>query len=256
MAEIDDPIDFPKVSIVTPVLNGVATIADCLDSVASQDYPHIEHLVVDGASTDGTLAILHQYNVDFTSERDLGLYDAMNKGISRASGHIIGVLNADDMYAGPKVVKRMATFMTRNNLDIGHGRVNQIDATGRSIRIIGYDVTKEKLLKKCKVAHPSVFVTRSVYDKFGVYCVQFSIAADHEFFLRVWDKVNIGFLPEFITTMRLGGRSNSLVQLSYTESMAASLLHGADPSKALVNYHYELTKSAVLRILSKLSGKV
>jgi len=131
---------------------------------------------------------------------------------------------------------------------IGHGKVYQVDHAGRTVRMIGYDVSRKRLLKKCKVAHPSVFVRRNVYEEYGAYSIGFKIAADHEFFLRVWDKVNIGFYPEIITTMRLGGVSNSQVKQSYRESMAVALLHGAAPVSSLMNYQWEMFKARLLQL--------
>jgi len=238
----------PKVSVITPTLNSAANIVECVQSVAAQDYSNIEHIVVDGDSTDGTLELLKSHNVAITSEKDAGIYDALNKGIAQASGEIIHILNADDHYKHETVLSQMVTFMVDNQLDVGHAKVEQVDAEENLVRVIGYDVTRKKLLRKCKVAHPAVFVRRSVYERFGNFSTGFSIAGDHEFFLRIWDRVSIGFIPDVITVMRLGGVSNSQVGLSYRESMAAALVHGQSPSAAYINYYYELLKSAVLNL--------
>jgi glycosyltransferase involved in cell wall biosynthesis len=239
---------FPKVSVITPVYNGAGTLEDCIRSVVAQDYPNIEHIVADGASTDGTLNILQQFEVDVVSEKDSGVYHAFNKGVSRATGEYIHILNSDDMYKSSSVVGEMVAFMITGNFDVGHGKVNQVNAEGKLVRVIGHDVTRKQLLKKCKVAHPAVFIKRTVYEKFGNYSVGFKIAADYEFFLRIWGHVSVGYLPEVITTMRLGGVSNSQVVLSYRECMAAALLHGERPLIVLVNYYFELIKAGVLKL--------
>jgi len=239
---------YPKVSVITPTLNCAATIAECLESIASQDYDNIEHIVVDGSSTDETLEILKSHNTNVTSEKDLGIYDAINKGIKRSSGEIIHILNADDHYKHKSVLSQMVAFMTDNQLDVGHARVEQIDHQGRLVRIIGYDVQRSKLLRKCKVAHPAVFVRRNVYEQFGYFNTGFQIAGDHDFFLRIWDRVNIGFLSEVVAVMRLGGVSNTQVRKSYRESMAVALIHGQSPFKAFTIYYYELLKSAILKM--------
>ncbi len=106
----------PKVSVITPTLNCAATLVKCVQSVASQDYNNIEHIVVDGNSTDETLEILKPYNVSVISENDTGIYDALNKGIARASGEIIHILNADDWYKHETVLSRMVTFMVDKEL--------------------------------------------------------------------------------------------------------------------------------------------
>lgn len=246
--------EYPKVSVITPTLNCAATIAQCIQSVASQDYNNIEHIVVDGESTDGTLELLKPYNIDIISEKDTGIYDAINKGVARATGEIIHVLNADDWYKHDMVLSRMVTFMVDRELDVGHAKVEQVDKSGKLVRVIGYDVTRRKLLRKCKVAHPAVFVRRSVYERFGNFSTGFRIAGDHEFFLRIWDQVRVGFLPEVMTVMRLGGVSNSQVGLSYRESMAAALLHGQSPYAAFINYYYEMLKSMILQLKQGSSG--
>ena len=244
----------PRVSVITPVLNGATTIIECIQSVVSQDYDNIEHIVVDGGSADGTLEILRSHELEIISEQDAGIYDAINKGISLATGEIIHVLNADDHYKHESVVSQMVTFMLEKQLDIGHAKVEQVNKQENVVRVIGHDVTRHRLLRKCKVAHPAVFVRRAVYDRFGSYSIGFRIAADHEFFLRIWDKVRVGFNPKVMTVMRLGGASNSQVKLSYRESMAAALIHGVSPSFALVLYYYERLKSAILKLTQRSSS--
>jgi glycosyltransferase involved in cell wall biosynthesis len=239
---------YPKVSVITPTLNCAATVAECLESIASQDYDNIEHIVVDGGSTDKTLELLESHHAEVISEKDSGIYDAMNKGIVRSSGEIIHILNADDTYKHKAVLSQMVAFMTEKQLDIGHAKVEQVDEREDLVRVVGYDVTHRKLLRKCKVAHPAVFVRRSVYESFGNFSTIFRIAGDHEFLLRIWSQVKVGFLPEVITVMRLGGVSNSQVKLSYRESMAAALLHGQSPFVAFINYHYEMLKSVILKL--------
>ena len=246
---------YPKVTVITPVLNGIDTIEGCISSVVSQNYPNIEHIIVDGISTDGTLNVLKRLGVTYYSEKDAGIYDAFNKGISISTGEYISILNADDKYRTETVVANMIKFMIQSNLDIGHGKVDQVDHAGRTARMIGYDVSRKRLLRKCKVAHPSVFVRRNVYEEYGTYSIGFKIAADYEFFLRVWDKVNIGFYPEIITTMRLGGVSNSQVRRSYRESMAAALLHGAGPVSSLMNYQWEMFKARLLQLKFRQKGR-
>jgi glycosyltransferase involved in cell wall biosynthesis len=243
---------YPKVSVITSTLNCAATIVECLESITSQDYSNVEHIIVDGGSNDETLELVKPYGANIVSEKDAGIFDAFNKGIKRSSGEIIHILNADDHYKHKAVLSQMVAFMTAEQLDIGHARVEQIDHRDHLVRVIGYDVTHNKLLRKCKVAHPAVFARRSVYERFGNFSTGFRIAGDHEFFLRIWDQVNIGFLPEVVTVMRLGGVSNTQVSKSYRESMAAALLHGQSPVAAFVNYYYEMLKSKILQLKQRL----
>ncbi|MAG76691.1 MAG: glycosyl transferase [Colwelliaceae bacterium] len=236
-----------KVTVVTAVLNGVSTIAECIASVQAQSYANIEHLVVDGGSTDGTIELLESMGVSFISSRDAGIYNAFNKGIRLATGDVIHILNADDKYKNNKVVEDVMSKLSETAADICHGRIEQTSDTGEVLRLVGRDINLTQLRKKMWVAHPSVFVRREVYSTYGLFSEGFKVAADHEFLLRVWSKVNITFLPEVLVTMRLGGASNSQVELSYRESMAASVIHGAHPLKAVTRYYFERAKSLLLR---------
>lgn len=233
----------PKLTVITPVLNGAKTIRECLVSVKSQDYSFIEHLVIDGGSCDGTLDILKEEGVAYVSEKDAGIYDAFSKGVRVAQGDFVHILNSDDFYASDDVASKIITYMCNNDFDLCHGFIEQIDYTGKIVKRVGRAQDKNALLKKMKVAHPSVFVKKAVYDIYGTFSCGFKIAGDHEFLLRVWDKVNIGFLPMVLVKMRLGGTSNSQIILSYRESMAATILHGAIPLKAVMRYYYEIFKN-------------
>lgn len=236
-----------KVSVVTPVFNGEKTLAECIESVRNQDYHDIEHIIVDGNSTDGTLDIIRQYGVKYVSEPDAGIYDAFNKGVRMASGQVIHILNSDDMYASTQVISQVVRHMSEEGVDIFHGYAEQTDSTGHVVKRIGREVTRNQLLNKMYVAHPSTFIRSDVYREYGDYSVGFSIAADQEFMLRVWDKVHVGFFPIVTTKMRLGGASNSQVIRNYRESLAAALLHGRSPVPAFLRYYLELAKSLFLQ---------
>ncbi|MFV8816192.1 glycosyltransferase family 2 protein [Haliea sp. E17] len=237
-----------KVTVITPVLNGEETIAECLESVRSQSYGNVEHLVIDGCSNDSTLDIVREYSVSYRSEKDTGIYDAFNRGVRYATGDIIHILNADDFYASPNSIQTMVAFMTANNLDIGHGLVEQFSSDREKTIKVGKDIKKPELLRKMRVAHPATFVRKSVYENHGRFSEGFKIAADQEFLLRVWDKVEIGFIPEVIVKMRIGGISTTQFLNSYKESMAASILHGQAPTKAYLIYCYEIIKNSFLKL--------
>ncbi len=232
-----------KVTVITPVFNSANTINECINSVKEQDYKNIEHRIIDGESTDGTVEIIQSSGVSYITEPDAGIYDAFNKGIRSATGEIIHILNADDMYASTNVVRHMVDHMTSLQLDICHGYVEQINDIDQVVKRIGKKTSKQELLSKMRLAHPSAFIRKHIYLKYGDYSVGFKIAADHEFFLRIWDAAHIGFLPIVTTKMRLGGASNSQVELSYRESLSATILHGANPIKAVIRYYYERIKS-------------
>ncbi len=231
-----------KVTVITPVLNGGSTIKDCIASVQQQDYSNIEHIIIDGGSTDDTLKILNKFNVAYFSEKDVGIYDAFNKGLAKATGDIIHILNADDFYANNQVISTAVTAMTNTGCDLLHGFVELLNESNQAIKTVGKDIDKRELLNKMRVAHPSVFVRSTVYQKYGNFSVGFKIAGDHEFLLRVWDKVQISFLPTVFVNMRLGGVSSGQYKKSYRESFAAVLLHGATPTRAFTRYCWEVLK--------------
>lgn len=239
-----------KISIITPVFNGEKTIADCIESINKQDYKNIEHIIVDGNSTDRTIDIVKKYGIKHISENDAGIYDAFNKGISLATGDIIHILNSDDMYATPTVVTEMVEHMITNQLDVCHGYAEQINDQGITVRRVGKNISKKELLSKMRVSHPSTFVSNGVYIKYGTYSVGFKIAADHDFLLRVWNEVTVGFNPVVTTKMRLGGASNSQTSLSYRESLAAAIIHGKSPITSIGRYYIELFKTVIQNIMS------
>jgi|SRR6185369_7194019 len=230
------------VSVVTPTYNSAATITRCIDSVRAQDYSHIEHLVIDGGSTDGTVELLNQMGVRYLSEPDAGIYHAMNKGVRMATGEIIHILNSDDWYSANDVVSTMVSFMESGKYDICHAYIAQVNPEGDEICINGADVSKAQLLNKMRVAHPSCFVRSAVYRRLGDFSQGFGIAADYDFVLRIWARVKVGFLPKRVVQMQLAGASSGNPVRSYKESMAVSLVHGKGVIPALVIFCYECVK--------------
>jgi glycosyltransferase involved in cell wall biosynthesis len=247
----------PLVTVVTPVFNGERTLQRCFDSVRAQDYPLIEHVVVDGGSRDGTAALIERAaagagegrELRATSERDAGVYDAMSKGVRQARGEYVHILNADDRYADRGVLSRTIAAMHARALDLHHARARQVDADGRTVCEFGRDVDFAALLKKMRVAHPTVVVRRAVYERFGAFSIGFRVAADHEFLLRVWRKLAIGFTPEVQVLMEIGGISttNGNVVRAYRESMGAAVIHGRNPWVAAARCGYEIVKHRIIR---------
>jgi glycosyltransferase involved in cell wall biosynthesis len=234
----------PIVSVVTPTYNAGSTIRSCCESVASQDYAPVEHLVVDGGSTDGTLEILREYHLRHDSAPDAGLYDALSKGVRMARGEFVHVLCADDQYAHRSVLSSVVASMTAHEWDVCHARAAQVTASGRMVHVIGRNLDKRRLLKKMWVAQPTVVVRRAVYERYGAFSVGFRVAADYEFLLRIWDHVRVGFLDEILVNMTIGGistRPENVVR-SYRESMAAAVIHGAHPASATIRCWYEIAK--------------
>ncbi len=206
-----------KVSIITVVYNAEKFIKDCIVSVITQTYPTIEYIIVDGGSTDNTLTIIADYKsklAHIISEKDKGIYDAINKGIKLASGEVIGILNADDMLASTTAIEEIVNSFKANNADAVYGNLNYVDANDKS-KVIRKWVSKQFAEKDFKYgwmpAHPTLYLKRELYERYGNYSLDFGTAADYELMLRFFysHHVKAIFLDQLIVKMRIGGISNS-----------------------------------------------
>ena len=205
-----------KISIITATWNCADTLADCLASVAGQSYPDREHLVIDGASTDGARAILEAHRAQLAvliSEPDRGIYDALNKGIARASGEVVGLLHADDLYADTDVLARIAAAFADPAVDAVYGDlmyVSQAD-TDRVIRYWRAGAYRPARLHwGWMPPHPTLYLRRALYERHGVFDRRYRIAADYDLMLRVLSRLTgrVVYLPQVLVRMRLGGTSN------------------------------------------------
>lgn len=211
----------PLVSIVTVSYNAEATLADTIASVRAQDYPNIELIVVDGASSDGTLDIIRA-NEDviahWVSEKDGGLYDAMNKGVSMATGHLVGMLNADDFLAGPQVIsKMMSRYLAAENAQGVYADLNYVDPdnTRKVVRKWRSGHYSEGQFKwGWMPPHPTFYIQRELYSQFGGYRLDMGSAADYELMLRYMHlhKIRMVYHREVMVDMRAGGVSNASMQ--------------------------------------------
>jgi glycosyltransferase involved in cell wall biosynthesis len=209
-----------KVSIITVVLNNADTIGQAIDSVLSQDYPDIEYIVIDGQSSDGTIDVIKSYGSKITqwvSSKDGGIYPAMNKGLKMATGQIIGILNADDVYASSKVVSGIVAKMVETGSDTAYADLNYVtrhDLT-KVVRYWRSGAYKKGSFKLGWMPpHPTFFVKKSVYEKYGVFDTTLRSAADYELMLRLLHKnqVSTCYWPYLAVNMRLGGESNKAVK--------------------------------------------
>ncbi len=206
-----------KVSLITVVYNAEKYLRDCMESVFLQTFPDIEYIVIDGGSKDGTLSIIEDYRdrIDFfLSEKDQGMYDALNKGIKVATGDIIGILNGDDMLADMHVIGKIVATFEKDEADAVYGNLNYISGTNtkRIIRKwISKPFTKKDLESGWMPAHPTLYLKRAVFEKFGSYSLKYGTAGDYEMMLRLLyqNKISARFLDELIVDMRVGGMSNS-----------------------------------------------
>jgi glycosyltransferase involved in cell wall biosynthesis len=205
-----------KVSVITVCRNSVATISAALRSVAGQDYPDIEHIVIDGASNDGTLDVLASRgaSVRMISEPDHGIYDAMNKGIRLSTGQVIGFLNADDVYTHARVISSVAEVMQREGLDavFGDAEFFRADLPARPVR--RYNSARfspKRIAWGWMPAHPAIFLRREVFERNGPFRTDYRIAGDFEFIARAFwpGKLRYRHLPEVLVRMRTGGISTS-----------------------------------------------
>jgi len=202
----------PLVSIITVVLNRKDTIEFAIKSVLSQTYSNIEYIIVDGGSTDGTVDVIKKYNkyiLKWISEPDNGIYDAMNKGIKMARGQIIGILNSDDVYADNKVIEVVVKAIEENNADCCWSDLVYVDRENTD-KIIRYwkssEFKEEKLKRGWMPPHPTFFVKKWVYEKYGYFNLDFPIAADYELMLRLLEKYKIRscYIPKVLVNTRHG----------------------------------------------------
>ncbi|MER2998323.1 glycosyltransferase family 2 protein [Pontibacter populi] len=205
-----------KVSIITIVYNNRETIADAVASVLEQTYPDIEYIVVDGLSTDGTIEILNQYGDKisrFVSEKDGGLYDAINKGIKLATGDVIGFLHSDDIFYSPNSIALVAEAFEAKNTDSVYGDLLYVQRanTEKVVRNwVSGDYNRQSFLYGWMPPHPTFYVKREVYQRLGLYNTEFKSAADYELMLRYLYKhqITTTYIPEKLVKMRVGGKSN------------------------------------------------
>ena len=214
----------PKISIVTVTYNSKLTIADTIVSVASQTYSNIEHIIVDGASTDGTVGIVNSFGSrisKFITEPDNGIYQAMNKGIRLASGDVIGILNSDDFLCDNHVIETLVNTFKESNVDAVYGDVKYIDPCN-SEKTVRYYSSKYFTPMKFKYgfmpAHPSVYAKRILYEKLGFFKEDYKIAADYELLIRFFRNGSISskYIPIPFVSMRIGGISNRSLKNRYT----------------------------------------
>jgi glycosyltransferase involved in cell wall biosynthesis len=209
-----------KVSILTVVYNGAATIRDAIESVLAQDYPDIEYIIVDGNSKDGTQEIVRSYGdkiARFLSEPDAGIYDAMNKGIQLATGDVVGILNADDFYAYPSVISEVAGVLAFGEFDASYGDLEYIDANDATVvrrKWVSGAYKVGAFLNGWMPPHPTFFVRKKVYNAHGLFRLDLGSAADYELMLRFVHRENIrlAYLPKVLVKMRAGGVSNSTLK--------------------------------------------
>lgn len=243
-----------KLTLLTASYNSAKTIGDTLRSVAAQTYPDIEHIVIDGASKDDTLAVIEReggHLAKVISEKDKGIYDAYNKGIGHATGEIIGFINSDDYYAHHGVAARvMELFSEDPALEAVHADlvyVKQDDTTKITRHWRSRDCTEQSLARGFIPAHPTVFLRREVYEKAGLFELNYRLAADYEFLLRIFHthRVKARYVPEIWVRMREGGATGGTI---------ASIKKQNDEIRAAQDKHgvrYPVTKFYLHKVVDR-----
>ncbi len=202
--------------MVTAVFNGQPHVAGCLDSVLRQDYPNIEHIIVDGGSTDGTLEVLRRYDdkvAFWKSEPDNGVYDAWNKGLREAHGEWICFLGIDDEFLQGAVSSYMALAAKNPDAEYLCSRVRWVHPSGY-VRIMGHPWTWKKFSKWMCTAHVGSMHRRDIYDSLGMYDTSYRMVGDYELLLRAGSKLNTAFMPVATVMMRAGGVSGASIALA------------------------------------------
>lgn len=240
------------VSIITVVRNGADTIRDCIESVLGQSYP-VEYIVIDGGSTDGTMDIVRGYSsriAKMVSEPDKGIYDAMNKGIAAATGDIVGCLNADDIYADNEAVATVMREFEAKGVDSVFADLVYVkrEDTSRVVRYYNSSSFKPDMFAYGWMpGHPTFFVKRSCYEKYGLFKTDYAIAADYEMLTRMLGKHRISYshIPRVLTKMRTGGVSTKNFKSNWIlnrEILRACAENGIDTNVFKVYSKY-LTKA-------------
>ncbi len=200
----------PLFSIITVCYNSSKTITRTIESVLNQSFGDYEYLIIDGGSTDGTLDIIQTYKAKFgdrlrvVSEKDKGIYDAMNKGIFMAKGKLIGLINSDDYYESD-ALQHVSDAYDGYEYSIIYGMLRKIKA-GKELEVY---LKSHLFIEEDMIAHPSCFVSKKIYDEFGMYSLEYPCSADYEFFLRIRNEQKIKYYPiyEIIANFSVDGAS-------------------------------------------------
>ncbi|WP_372755436.1 glycosyltransferase family 2 protein [Labilibaculum sp.] len=204
-----------EVTIITATYNSERYIVDCVESINNQEYPNITQVIIDGVSTDKTLELAKNIPNRITSiisEKDKGIYDAMNKGIHNANGSIVGILNSDDFYASQDVIAKVVSLFEKTGCDAVYGNLDFVDAekTDKVIRHWNSKAYKTGGFQKgWHPPHPTFFVKKEIYEKYGVFNTSLNVSADFELMLRFIEKhrIHVEYLDETLVKMRYGGES-------------------------------------------------
>lgn len=203
-----------KISLITVTYNAAGTIERCISSVIAQTYPHLEYIIIDGGSTDATSAILDRYKKHIhalVSEPDKGIYDAMNKGIALATGDIVGILNADDFFAGQDALALIAQPFCSAGVDAVYGDIDFINKQDKVVREWRAGKYRHGYFNwGWMPPHATFYAKRELFVKYGLYDIRYGSAADYELTLRFihTNQIKIAYINKILVKMLIGGVSN------------------------------------------------
>ncbi len=219
----------PSVSVVTVVFNAALTLRDSIESVLDQKGIDLEYIIIDGGSTDGTVDIIKEYSdrlAYWVSERDSGIYDAMNKGIAQATGALVGIINSDDWYASG-VLKTVYDQHLKNPDAVIHGDMMLVSESAEDLYLLPAPdhPSVQGEFRKMTVNHPATFVPRHLYEKYGTFDLSYRLSADYELIIRLLNK-GVQFVPlhQVTSYFRLGGQSGGLE--TYKENFTIQRKYG------------------------------
>lgn len=244
-----------KVSLITATYNCDSTVVSCLASIAQQTYADIEHIVIDGGSTDKTLDILLKHRSQLAlvlSEKDRGIYDALNKGIQRASGDVIGILHSDDFFEDENVIANVVDIFNKNSkMPMVIGSVKYVDNhnTEKVIRLYSSKKFRVWMLRFGFIpAHTATFIRKDIYERIGLYNIKYASAGDFEFFIRAFWLYEIPFLVinQVLVRMRIGGLSSSGVKSYWRSSI--EILSALNECKIYSNFLFILIRLPIKKI--------
>ncbi len=242
----------PLITLITVVYNNVNHIKGAIQSVLSQNHPHIEYVVIDGDSDDGTVEVIKEFQDKITvllSEPDKGIYDALNKGIRHSSGDVVGFLHSDDFFSHDEIVSQIAKVFANDRVDVVYGDLNYVKK-GQTNTIVRHwkagEFSQRKLTYGWMPPHPAFYMRRELYDQFGGFDLTYKIAADYDCMLRFLSKRNliVLYIPEVFVNMRVGVVSN--------KSLSNILQKSREDYRALKSNHVGGVLALVWKNLSKL----